>query len=158
MPYAPEAGDLIWTDFDPRVGREQSGHRPALVVSAAEFCQVTEFAPSRVGNSDPPRRSRGYRDDLKAEPVDQTGDLFADIAPRGDNQCFRHGRSGDNDLGLGFQSPYAGIGFHFAGTTTSCVSVCANDRDTEGSGRTPGESRVSRYASPRSRGNVTGIL
>ena len=24
MPYAPDAGDLIWTDFDPRVGREQS--------------------------------------------------------------------------------------------------------------------------------------
>jgi mRNA interferase MazF len=44
MAYAPEAGDLIWTDFDPRVGREQSGRRPALVVSPAEFCQATEFA------------------------------------------------------------------------------------------------------------------
>lgn len=44
MPYAPEAGDLIWTDFDPRVGREQSGRRPALVVSPAEFSQATEFA------------------------------------------------------------------------------------------------------------------
>jgi len=32
MPYMPEAGDLIWTDFDPRVGREKSGRRPALVV------------------------------------------------------------------------------------------------------------------------------
>ena len=44
MPCAPEAGDLIWTDFDPRVGREQSGRRPALVVSPAEFSQATEFA------------------------------------------------------------------------------------------------------------------
>jgi mRNA interferase MazF len=44
MPYAPEAGDLIWTDFDPRTGREQSGRRPALVVSPAAFYQVTEFA------------------------------------------------------------------------------------------------------------------
>ena len=44
MPYAPEAGDLIWTDFDPHVGREQSGRRPALVVSPADFCRVTEFA------------------------------------------------------------------------------------------------------------------
>src|ERR1700745_3645649 len=44
MPYAPEAGDLIWTDFDPRLGREQSGRRPALVVSPADFCRVTEFA------------------------------------------------------------------------------------------------------------------
>ena len=44
MPYAPEAGDLIWTDFDPRVGREQSGRRPALVVSPGDFSHVTEFA------------------------------------------------------------------------------------------------------------------
>lgn len=44
MAYAPEAGDLIWTDFDPRVGREQSGRRPALVISPAEFSAATEFA------------------------------------------------------------------------------------------------------------------
>ena len=44
MPYAPAAGDLIWTDFDPRVGREQSGRRPALVVSPAEFYRASEFA------------------------------------------------------------------------------------------------------------------
>jgi mRNA interferase MazF len=44
MPYAPEAGDLIWTDFAPRIGREQSGRRPALVVSPADFCRATEFA------------------------------------------------------------------------------------------------------------------
>ena len=44
MPYAPEAGDLIWTDFDPPTGREQSGRRPALVVSPADFSRVTEFA------------------------------------------------------------------------------------------------------------------
>jgi mRNA interferase MazF len=44
MPYAPEAGDLIWVDFDPRVGREQSGRRPALVVPPLDFCRVTEFA------------------------------------------------------------------------------------------------------------------
>jgi mRNA interferase MazF len=42
--YALEAGDLIWTDFDPRVGCEQSDRRPALVVSPGEFCQATEFA------------------------------------------------------------------------------------------------------------------
>jgi len=44
MPYAPAAGDLVWADFDPRTRREQSGRRPALVVSPAEFCQATEFA------------------------------------------------------------------------------------------------------------------
>jgi mRNA interferase MazF len=44
MSYRPEAGDLIWTDFDPRVGREQSGRRPALVVSPVAFWQASGFA------------------------------------------------------------------------------------------------------------------
>ena len=42
--YIPEAGDLVWTDFDPRIGREQGGRRPALVVSPSDFCRATEFA------------------------------------------------------------------------------------------------------------------
>src|SRR6201993_190698 len=43
MPYAPEAGDLIWGDFDPRVGHEDGPRPAALVVSPADFCRVTEF-------------------------------------------------------------------------------------------------------------------
>ena len=43
-PYEPEAGDLIWTDFDPRTGREQGGRRPALVVSPAAFWRASGFA------------------------------------------------------------------------------------------------------------------
>jgi len=42
--YAPEAGDLVWIDLDPRVGREQSGRGPALVVSPIAFWQATRFA------------------------------------------------------------------------------------------------------------------
>jgi len=42
--YEPEAGDLIWTDFDPRVGREQGGRRPALVVSPRMFYRASRFA------------------------------------------------------------------------------------------------------------------
>jgi mRNA interferase MazF len=42
--YLPAAGDLIWTYFDPRVGREHSGRRPALVVSPDEFNRTSEFA------------------------------------------------------------------------------------------------------------------
>ncbi|MCB1885228.1 MAG: type II toxin-antitoxin system PemK/MazF family toxin [Geminicoccaceae bacterium] len=41
---APEAGDLVWTDFDPRVGREQGGRRPAVVVSPAAFHAASRFA------------------------------------------------------------------------------------------------------------------
>lgn len=42
--YVPEAGDLIWTDFDPAVGREQAGRRPALVVSSGVFTANTGLA------------------------------------------------------------------------------------------------------------------
>lgn len=43
-PYEPGAGDLIWTDFDPRLGREQGGRRPALVLSPAAFYRASHFA------------------------------------------------------------------------------------------------------------------
>jgi mRNA interferase MazF len=42
--YVPDAGDLIWTDFDPVKGREQAGRRPALVISPAIFTENTGFA------------------------------------------------------------------------------------------------------------------
>ena len=41
--YEPDAGDLIWTDFDPTLGREQGGRRPALVVSPAAFYRASRF-------------------------------------------------------------------------------------------------------------------
>ncbi len=43
-PAVLEAGDLIWTDFDPRIGREQSVRRPALVVSPSPLWLASRFA------------------------------------------------------------------------------------------------------------------
>jgi mRNA interferase MazF len=31
--YCPSRGDLIWIDFNPQAGHEQSGRRPAVVLS-----------------------------------------------------------------------------------------------------------------------------
>ncbi|MCG8156477.1 endoribonuclease MazF [Brenneria goodwinii] len=31
--FVPDAGDIIWVDFDPVEGHEQGGHRPAVVLS-----------------------------------------------------------------------------------------------------------------------------
>ena len=42
--YVPDAGDLIWTDFDPTVGREHNGRRPALVVSGRLLAEMSGFA------------------------------------------------------------------------------------------------------------------
>ncbi len=35
--YVPEAGDIVWLEFDPQAGHEQAGHRPALVLSPAAY-------------------------------------------------------------------------------------------------------------------------
>jgi mRNA interferase MazF len=41
---ALERGDLIKVSFDPTVGHEQSGYRPALVISGKTFHIATGFA------------------------------------------------------------------------------------------------------------------
>src|SRR5689334_23898395 len=35
--YVPDAGDIVWLEFDPQAGGEQAGHRPALVLSPAAY-------------------------------------------------------------------------------------------------------------------------
>jgi mRNA interferase MazF len=35
--YVPAASDVVWLQFDPQAGHEQSGHRPALVISPASY-------------------------------------------------------------------------------------------------------------------------
>ena len=41
--YVPDAGDIVWIDFDPQAGREQAGHRPALVLSPATYNDKTSL-------------------------------------------------------------------------------------------------------------------
>lgn len=43
-PWVPDAGELIWLEFDPQAGHEQSGRRPALVLSAAAYNEKTGLA------------------------------------------------------------------------------------------------------------------
>ena len=35
--YVPDAGDIVWLQFNPQAGHEQSGHRPAVVLSPAAY-------------------------------------------------------------------------------------------------------------------------
>jgi mRNA interferase MazF len=35
--YIPEAGDIVWLQFNPQAGHEQAGHRPAVVLSPASY-------------------------------------------------------------------------------------------------------------------------
>ena len=35
--YVPDAGHVVWLEFDPQAGHEQAGHRPALVLTPAAY-------------------------------------------------------------------------------------------------------------------------
>ncbi len=39
--YVPKRGDIIWLDFNPQSGKEQAGHRPALVLSHENYNKKT---------------------------------------------------------------------------------------------------------------------
>jgi mRNA interferase MazF len=43
-PYVPDAGDIIWLDFDPQAGREQSRRRPAIVLTDLAYNRVSGLA------------------------------------------------------------------------------------------------------------------
>ncbi|MCX7372147.1 MAG: endoribonuclease MazF [Alphaproteobacteria bacterium] len=36
-PPVPDAGDIVWLEFDPQASHEQAGRRPALVLSPSDY-------------------------------------------------------------------------------------------------------------------------
>jgi len=42
--YVPERRDIIWISFNPQAGHEQSGRRPALVLSPKTYNEKTGLA------------------------------------------------------------------------------------------------------------------
>lgn len=42
--YIPDRGDLVWVEFDPQSGHEQSGRRPALVLSPVSYNRLSGLA------------------------------------------------------------------------------------------------------------------
>jgi mRNA interferase MazF len=42
--YIPARGDIVKFDFDPTLGREQTGYRPALIITSKKFNQSTRLA------------------------------------------------------------------------------------------------------------------
>jgi mRNA interferase MazF len=48
--YVPDTGDIVWLSFDPQVGHEQAGHRPALVLSPAAYNEKTSLMTTQTKN------------------------------------------------------------------------------------------------------------
>ena len=75
--YVPDAGDVVWLQFDPQAGHEQAGHRPALVLSPSQYnaktglmlcCPLTTHVkgyPFEVSIADA-RKSVALADQLKS--------------------------------------------------------------------------------------------
>ena len=42
--YVPDAGDIIFLDFDPQIGREQAKRRPALVLTDIRYNRASGLA------------------------------------------------------------------------------------------------------------------
>jgi mRNA interferase MazF len=73
--YVPDAGDLVWLTFDPQRGREQSGRRPALVLSPATYNAKTSLALVCPVTS----RIKGYPFEVPLPPgLPVTGVVLAD--------------------------------------------------------------------------------
>ena len=72
--YVPEAGDIVWLQFDPQAGHEQAGHRLALVLSPAAYnikkglmvcCPMTT-------------KVKGYPFEVLTDIASQSGAVLAD--------------------------------------------------------------------------------
>jgi len=72
--FVPDAGDLVWLDFDPQVGHEQKGKRPALVVSPARYNAIVGLMLCCPITS----RSKGYSFEVDVETEQISGVVIAD--------------------------------------------------------------------------------
>jgi mRNA interferase MazF len=43
-PYMPDAGDIVWLNFDPQAGREQARRGPALVLTDRAYNRASSLA------------------------------------------------------------------------------------------------------------------
>ncbi len=83
MAYYPKRGDVIWMTFDPQSGREQAGHRPALVLSPEIYNRRSGLAIVCPITS----RSKGYPYEVAIpNNLQASGVILADHAKSADWQ------------------------------------------------------------------------
>lgn len=64
--YVPDRGDFVWIDLNPRQGREQSGHRPALVISPKAYNRKTSLCVVCPAT----RQAKGYPFEVAVRTAD----------------------------------------------------------------------------------------
>ena len=66
--YIPDRGDFVWIDLNPRQGHEQSGRRPAIVLSPKSYNRKTGLCVICPAT----RQSKGYA--FEVEHVSSRGE------------------------------------------------------------------------------------
>ena len=72
--YIPERGDIIWISFNPQAGKEQAGHRPALVLSHKEYNKKVGLSILCPITS----KEKGYPFEVKINRKEISGVVLAD--------------------------------------------------------------------------------
>jgi mRNA interferase MazF len=70
----PDRGDIVWLDFNPQAGHEQSGRRPALVLSPREYNRKVGLALVCPITS----QAKGYPFEVAVQAKRTTGVVLAD--------------------------------------------------------------------------------
>lgn len=72
--YIPEKGDIVWLNFNPQAGKEQAGHRPAIVLSDKRYNQLIGLAIFCPITS----KEKGYPFEVKINLKEISGVILAD--------------------------------------------------------------------------------
>lgn len=72
--YIPDRGDVVWLNFTPQAGYEQSGTRPALVLSPMSYNKKTGLSVCCPISS----KIKGYPFEVKVEGKKISGVVLSD--------------------------------------------------------------------------------
>jgi mRNA interferase MazF len=72
--YVPDRGDLVWLNFDPTKGHEQTGVRPAIVLTPTSFNDLNGLMLACPVTS----KIKGYPFEVRVEGIKIDGVVLAD--------------------------------------------------------------------------------
>ena len=72
--YIPKRGDIVWLEFNPQIGHEQSGFRPALIISGEIYNKKTGLCLAMPITS----RIKGYPFEVNIKTKNIQGVILSD--------------------------------------------------------------------------------
>ncbi|MBM3261738.1 hypothetical protein FJY93_05010, partial [Candidatus Kaiserbacteria bacterium] len=72
--YIPAPGDIVWTDFSPTKGHEQSGRRPAVVITVRSYAKASGICTVCPVTS----HAKGYFNEVPFATKDVAGVVLVD--------------------------------------------------------------------------------